>query len=53
MKHIQGKPYPHIRSGAETPITERALEIVTRRQSINNNRADDKAWSLLTTRCRE
>ena len=50
---ILGESRHYIRSGADTPITERALEIVTRRQAIKNNRADDKAWSSLTTRCRE
>ena len=33
----------YIRSGAETPIIERPLRIVTRRQFIKNKRAKDKA----------
>ena len=43
----------YIRSGEDTPIIERPLQIVIRRQFIKNKRAKDKAWSSLTMRLRE
>ena len=43
----------YIRLGEDTPIIERPLQIVIRRQFIKNKRAKDKAWSSLTMRLRE